>query len=479
MQPPKTQFLYEALAGDVVGLIEGGALRTGDQLPSVRLLSRERGVSVSTVLQAYRALEDRGWIEARPQSGFYVRPRTPREVPEPAKTRPAMAAGAVPACRLAMEVVEGIEGAAVPLGAATLAPAFLPVKMLNRELGRVARSETHAHLGYLHPQGARALREEVARRSLYWGGGLAPDDLVVTAGCMEALALSLGAVARPGDTVVVESPAYFGVLQLLEVLGLRVLEVPTRPTTGVCLDDLAEALDRTTGRERVAACLLTPNYHNPLGGVIPDAEKARLVAMLAQRGIPLIEDDLYGDLHHGPERPRPCKAFDETGLVLYCSSFSKTLAPGFRVGYVAPGRYLDAVKQRKAATTVTTAAPVQLALAACLRRGGYDHHLRRLRSALAENVARLRAAVAEHFPEGTRVTRPEGGFLLWVELPEGADAVAIYRAARAEGIATVPGPAFSATGGYRRCLRLSAGIPWGPALEQGVARLGALAQGRR
>ena len=480
MEAPQTQFLYESVATDVVDLIETGALRAGDRLPSVRRLSNERGVSVSTVLQAYRLLEDRGWIRARPQSGFFVRPRSERAIPEPSKTQPGMAEGAVPSCNLAMEVVESTQDeVSAPLGAATIAPELLPGRAIGRELGRIARSDVQVHLSYVHPQGTPALREIVARRSLYWGGTLAPDDLVVTAGCMEALALSLGAVAGPGDTVIVESPAFFGVLQLLEVMNLRVLEVPSRPRTGVCLDDLAAVLREHGRARRIAACLLTPNYHNPLGGTVPEEKKALLVEMLADAGIPLIEDDLFGDLHHGSERPKPCKAFDRDGNVLYCSSFSKTLAPGLRVGYVAPGRYLLAVRQRKVATSMATSAPGQLALAAYLQRGGYDHHLRRRRGALGENVAGMRAAVAGHFPGGTRVTRPEGGFLLWVELPEGSDAVKLFRAARAQGITTAPGPAFSATGGYRRCLRLSAGHPWNSTIAAGVALLGELAHGIR
>lgn len=224
------------------------------------------------------------------------------------------------------------------------------------------------------------------------------------------------------------------------------------------------------------ACLLTTAFHNPLGGTIPDDQKATLVARLAARGVPLVEDDIYGDLHHGSQRPRPCKAFDEEGLVLYCSSFSKTLAAGLRVGYVAPGRFLAEVRRRKVATSVTSATTAQQALAGYLGRGGYDHHLRRLRGTLAQNLERLRVAVAEHFPEGTRLTRPDGGFHLWAELPDGTDAVALYRAARAEGVTTVPGPVFSASGAYANCLRLSAGIPWSSGVERGVARLGALAR---
>ena len=471
-------FLYEAVADDLATLIKAGSLRPGDRVPSVRALSRERGVSVSTVLQAYRSLEDRGYVEARPQSGFYVRARPAHDVPTPSPTSPRIDVVDAPCCDLPVEVL-GTDGAGnaqahavASLGPGVPSSRLLPTSALGRELARAVRYDSPDLLSYTHAQGDPDFRASVARRSAYWGGALAPDDVVVTAGCMEALSLSVLAVTEPGDAVAVESPVFYGTLQLLRVLGRRVVEIATDPNTGICLDALEHALNRVP----VAACLLSPTYHNPLGGTVPDDDKAALVALLAEREIPLIEDDVYGDLHHGPQRPRPCKAFDEDGTVLYCSSFSKTLGPGLRVGYVAPGRFLTDVWQRKVATSVTTSGTPQRALARYLDRGGYDLHLRRLRRALATNLDRLRSACAEHFPEGTRLTRPEGGLLLWAELPPGANAVAIYRAARAEGITTAPGPAFSVTGGYLSSLRLSAGHPWSPALERGVERLGEIAQ---
>ena len=471
-------FLYEVVADDLAALIEAGTLRPGDRVPSVRALSRERGVSVSTVLQAYRSLEDRGYVEARPQSGFYVRARAAHDVPTPSPTSPRIDVVDAPCCDLPVEVM-GADGAGrardhtvASLGPGVPAPDLLPTSALGRELARAVRYDSPDLLSYTHAQGDPDFRAAVARRSAYWGGTLAPDDIVVTAGCMEALSLSLLAVTEPGDAVAVESPVFFGTLQLLRVLGRRVVEVATDPATGVCLDALEETLDRVP----VAACLFSPTYHNPLGGTVPDGDKAALVALLAEREIPLIEDDVYGDLHHGPQRPRPCKAFDVDGTVLYCSSFSKTLGPGLRVGYVAPGRFLTDIWHRKVATSVTTSSTPQRALARYLDRGGYDLHLRRLRRTLAGNLDRLRAACAEHLPEGTRITRPDGGLLLWAELPPGADAVAIYRAARAEGITTAPGPAFSASGAYLTSLRLSGGHPWTPAIERGVERLGAIAR---
>lgn len=472
--PPEETFLYEHLAGSIRRLIDGGTLRPGDRLPSVRRLSRERGVSIATVLQAYRMLEDHRLVEARPQSGFYVRAAVRHRPVEPRISAPSPDPCAVSIGDLVVDVLESMaDGSMVPLGAALPSPELLPTARLNRMLASVARQAGVEGNTYRLPQGDLDLRTEIARRSLEWGCSLAPDDLLITTGCMEALSLSIRAVASAGDTVAVESPAYFGVLQLLESLHIKALEIPTCPRNGLMVDALEEAL-RT---RPVRACLVTPNFQNPLGSRMPEEAKQALVRLLARHEIPLIEDDLYGDLSFAPPRPRSLKAYDHEGNVLHCGSFSKTLAPGYRVGWLAPGRYLGAVKRIKYATTIATAALPQMALAAFLRKGGYDHHLRRLRRALSQNLERMTHAVAEFFPEGTRVSRPGGGFVLWVEMPEAVDALALYRRARERGISIAPGPIFSPSGGYRHCVRLNGGYPWSDRIEEALHTLGRLASG--
>lgn len=466
-------FLYETLATQISHQIERNTLRPGVQLPSVRRLSRERGLSVSTVLQAYRLLEDRGLVEARPQSGYYVRAVARRRPSEPAKTSPPLACRAVEVSGLIREVFETLtEPGAAPFGAALPAPSLLPIQQVGRYLARVGRDPGHAWAAYA-PRGDGLLRQVIARRSLLSGCSLTADDLIVTTGCMEAVSLCLRAVARPGDTIAVESPTYFGFFHLIERLGMRVLELPTHPETGLCLDDVAYALRR----QPVRALLLTPNFNNPLGSLMPDEKKARLVELLAAYDLPLIEDDLYGDLYFGGVRPKPVKAFDTEGRVLYCNSFSKTIAPGYRVGYAAPGRYYDAVLDLKLAGTIASALPMQQAIAAYLQSGGYERHLGKLRRIFRDNVARVLQGIAETFPEGTRASNPQGGFLLWVELPGAIDAVTLYRAATAEGVGLAPGPLFSAGDTYSRFVRLSCGYPWSAEVEGQLRRLGRLVHG--
>lgn len=305
---------------------------------------------------------------------------------------------------------------------------------------------------------------------------LSPDEIVTTVGAMEALDISLRAVARPGDTIAIESPAYYGLLMLIESLGIKVIEIPAHARTGMDLAALEDALREHT----IAAVLAIPSFSNPLGSRMPDDAKAQLVAMLAAREIPLIEDDIYGDLPFpsadgAADRPKPAKAWDRDGGVILCSSFSKTIAPGYRVGWVAGGRYRDAIEQLKFAQTVCTPTLPQLAIAELIESGGYDLHLRRLRRAFATQVACTRQAIAEHFPEGTRVSDPTGGFVLWVELPAGTSSVELHARAFARSISVAPGPIFSAKPRFSNYLRVSAGLPFTPKVEAAIATLGKIA----
>ncbi|PTL83307.1 GntR family transcriptional regulator [Vitiosangium sp. GDMCC 1.1324] len=473
MSAAHTSKLYEQVAERLEEAMASGTLRAGDRLPSVRQLSASERVSVSTVLQAYVHLESMGLIETRPQSGHYVR-RRERPLPgEPQVSQPAASASPVSVGALVSRVYRAVgDPRIIPLGASLPSPELLPVRRLHRELTLQAREASDVAIDYDMPPGCLEMRQQVARRSLDWGCPLAPEDFVMTCGASEAVHLSLFAVARPGDTVAIESPAYYGTLQAIEAQGLRALEIPSHPRHGLELDALEAALNK----RKVAAVLVVPSFSNPLGSCMPEENRQRLVEMLAARGIPLIEDDIYGDLHFGPERPRPAKAHDTEGLVLLCGSFSKTLAPGYRVGWVAPGRFREKVELLKFAQSVAVPTLPQLAITAFLRNGGYDRHLRSLRRQLASQVQRVVEAIGELFPEGTRVTRPQGGLLLWVELPRKVDALVLHERALAAGISIAPGPIFSAQKRYGNFIRMSCGFPWSPRLEGALATLGSLAR---
>jgi len=470
MTAPRKEFRYALLADTIEGLIRQGVWQPGEKVPSVRQLRAQHGVSLSTAFQAYYHLENKGLLEARPKSGYFVR-RLSRPAPPPQST-PALQETEVRISALLTTVLEARRGHHGPLAVAVPNLALLPVARLNKAVGTVLRRAPQQNLGYELTAGNEELRRHIAQQALRWGGQLTADQVVVTSGCLEALNLCLRAVTRPGDTVAIESPTYYGILQTIENLGLRALEIPTHPDHGISLAHLETALQR----KQVAACLLVPNFNNPLGSCMPDAHKQQLVALLKHWNIPLIEDDIYGELYFGPARPKTCKVFDTEGLVLLCSSFSKHLAPGYRVGWVAPGRYRRQVEQLKFMHNLATATLPQLAVAEFLSHGRYEHHLRGLRVALAGQVRQVTAAVEQFFPPGTRITHPAGGFSLWVELPGGADAWALHGRAQAAGIGFVPGPLFSAQPKYGRYLRLTCGHPWTPDLEQALATLGQLAR---
>jgi DNA-binding transcriptional MocR family regulator len=462
--------LYEDLAGRFARAIDAGALRPGDRLPSVRDLRAQERVSTATVMQALARLEWLGYVESRPRSGSFVRAR--RTCPPPAPTRPSAAARPVTVAGLVARVLAANRDERLTsLAIAGPSPALLPAAALARAASAVGRPGAGAGLAYELPPGCDALRRAVARRALTWGLAPSPDDVVITSGTSEAIHLALAAVARPGDAVAIESPAYYGTLPALEALGLRAIEIPCRADAGLDLDALEAILER----QRVAAVVAVPNFSNPLGSLMPDAAKRRLVRMLAAREIPLVEDDIYGDLAFAGERPPAAKAFDREGLVLTCGSFSKTLAPGWRVGFVLPGRFREAVLVRKFALNVATATGPQHAIARFLDSGAYDRHLRRLRAALAASAARMRDAVAASFPAGTRASRPLGGYALWVELPPQVAALDLHASALDAGVAVLPGPLFGPRGGFEHFVRLSFGMPWDDRVRAAVETVGRIA----
>jgi DNA-binding transcriptional MocR family regulator len=448
-----------------------GNLRPGERLPSVRRLSRERRLSVSTVLQALRRLEDRGLVEARPQSGYFVRHTLARRSQPNARSTPEAPVPVDVSQRLMRVLQTSMQPGVTPLAAALPACSLLPLAALQRLYGGVARRHPHLLEGGSHVNmDAPALVRQLVLRSVGWAGPLAASEFVITNSCTEALGLCLRAVTQPGDTVAVESPAYYLMLQLLETLGLKALEIPTDPHSGLSI----EALDLATRQGRVAACLLVPNASNPLGSIMPDEHKRRLARLSAERDLAVIEDDIYGDLHFCNERPRPIKAFDTTGNVMLCSSFSKCLSPALRIGFVAAGRYRARIALQKTITSGATNPVTQQVLAEYLESGAYERHMRGLRRTYERQVEAMRASVARHLPAATRLTAPQGGFVLWVELPEEVDTTALHDRAIAAGVGYVPGELFSASGMYRNCLRLNCGNPHTPEIEDAVRRLGAL-----
>jgi DNA-binding transcriptional MocR family regulator len=470
-----TNFKYQEIAFRLEGMIEEGTLKIGDKLPSVRQLSKEQNVSMSTVFQAYYHLESKGLIESRPKSGYYVRfcsskiPSAPEQISLKAEIKD------VSIHDMISTIYANISSKDV-LQFSVSAPSLdlLPIAKLNKSVQYAIRNEPYHCINYEEIQGNEKLRRQIARLSFNWGGMLSDEDVVVTAGCMEAVALSLKAVTKPGDTVAIESPTYFGIFQVIESLGLKVLEVPTHPITGVDIERLGQLIQEF----KINACLFVPNFSNPLGSLMPDVNKERLVQLLAQHEIPLIEEDIYGEMYFGKSRPRTCKSYDKTGQVLLCSSFSKSLAPGYRVGWILPGRYKKKVMQEKLYHSVSTSTLTQAAIAHFLENGRFEHHMRNLRKALHTQSLKYVQCLSEYLPKDARITRPQGGYVLWIELPKRINTFELYLEAIQHHVSIAPGQIFSTHGHYQNCLRLSFGRSYDQEVENGLKILGQLIQKR-
>jgi DNA-binding transcriptional MocR family regulator len=470
--------LYIAVAQDMAAMIHSGALKPMERVPSVRQLARQRHVSITTAVASLRELEQRGLIEARPKSGYFVARRRPAPQPPVEVELPRRARLAGTQAILKRLADASLTPGIARLGQALPDPALFPEAALRACLARVTRRDPTLLGEYpVRMGGSLALREQIARHYAHVGLAVPAEELIITNGCMEALTLAMRVVTSPGDTIAVESPTYFGILQIAESLGVKVIEIPSNPRDGLHIEALRELLASKAGRD-VRACAVTANFSNPNGSCMPAARKRELVKLCAEFDIVLIEDDVYGDLQFDGPRPLPCKAFDRDGRVLLCSSFSKSLAPGARLGYIVPGRYRDTLRAAKHMISGATPLLQQEMLADFLQSGRYERHLRRMRRALAQNVMHLSRCVQDAFPEGTRLTQPEGGLVLWVELPAGIDTLALHDEAARLSVDYVPGALFSASGRYANCLRLNAGYPVTPGTETAIRRLGQLFRSR-
>ncbi|MGQ4880751.1 PLP-dependent aminotransferase family protein [Billgrantia sp. LNSP4103-1] len=460
---------YDWVAQTLTQRIEQGQYRVGDRLPSVRTLCRELAVSISTAQEAYRRLEESGLAEARPRSGYYVLPRPAPSV-LPKVSRPAQRPLDVSQWDQVLELVERspqedrllMLGRGIPdLAAASLRP-------LQRQLATLHRQVATHGLNYDSLQGSLELRRQVVRLADKSGCLLHPDDVLITTGCQEALSLALRTLTEPGDVVAVDSPSFYGTMQILKAQKLKALEIPTDPRSGISLEALELALEQWP----IKAIQVTPTCNNPLGYTMPEARKRALVALAQRFDVAIVEDDIYGDLSFDTPRPRTLKSFDDDGRVLLCSAFSKTLVPGLRVGWMAPGRYRDQALHMKYVSTGASATLPQLAVAEFVQHGHYERHLREMIRQYRQHRDIMIDWVTRHFPAGTGVSYPQGGFLLWLELPRNIDCVRLKEHLVGEGLHVTPGSLFSASGKFRHCLRLNYAAAMTPAVEAGVKRVG-------
>ncbi|UUC47283.1 aminotransferase-like domain-containing protein [Flavobacterium cerinum] len=461
--------LYQKIARTITEQIQNDTLQQGDKLPSIRSAQKLYNVSLNTVKLAYLELESHSLIEPRPKSGYFVSQTAQRKRALPTITRITTSAKE----ETPQDLIDKVFGTIAKEDVTQFALGipgknFLPLAKLNKAIVKAVKDRNDSGTSYEPVQGNEHLRREIAKWAMVLEGKITEDDLVITSGAINAIYNGLMAVTKPGDAVAVETPAYFGVLQAIQLLGLRIIEVPTHPVLGVDLDALKKILPE------VAACCFVTNFNNPMGFQMPDENKKELVRLITHYNVPLIEDDLYGNLFFGAERPKPCKYYDEAGLVMWCGSVSKTMAPGYRVGWIAPGQFKDKIIRQKIGQTVCSPSLFSDVVAHFLEYGRYDHHLRTFRHKMYANYLQIQRAVEAYFPDNTKVSQPKGGFMLWLELDKRICTEDLYDQAIKQKVNFAPGRMFSQYNQYNNCMRLNYAMEWTDRVENDLKLLGQL-----
>lgn len=465
--------LYLKIANSVTEQIKSETLQFGDRLPSLRSAQKLYNVSLNTVKQAYMELESRSLVESRPKYGYYVSQTSQRKLALPS-VAPMKDSEKKNTPQDLIDKVFGVIGGTdiTQFGLGIPGKSLLPVAKMKKCMIDVIKRKSDSGTNYEPVQGSEVLRREIAKWSMVMEGKITEDDLVITSGAMNAVYNCLMAVTQPGDSVAVESPVYFGILQAIQLLGLKAVEIPTHPITGVDLDELKKVMPK------LSACCFVVNYNNPLGFQMPDDNKKELVKMLTEYNVPLVEDDVYGNIYFGAGRPKPCKFYDEAGIVMWVGSVSKTLAPGFRVGWVAPGKFKEKIIRQKLVQTVSGPSLFSDVITDFLAHGRYDHHLRMFRKKLYANYLQIQKAVTEYFPDNTKISEPKGGFMLWLELDKRICTEDLYDVAFEQKINFAPGRMFSQHNQYQNCMRLNYALEWTDRVESDLEKLGKMIKNR-
>ncbi|MEG0928271.1 aminotransferase-like domain-containing protein [Chryseobacterium sp.] len=465
--------LYLKIANSVTEQIKSETLQFGDRLPSLRSAQKLYNVSLNTVKQAYMELESRSLVESLPKYGYFVSQTSQRKLALPSVAKMKISEGKNTPEDLIGKVFGTIGGTDVTQFALGIpGKSLLPVAKMKKCMIDVIKRKSDSGTNYEPVQGNEQLRREIAKWSIVMEGKITENDLVITSGAMNGVYNCLMAVTQPGDSVAVESPVYFGILQAIQLLGLKAVEIPTHPITGVDLDELRKVLPK------LSACCFVVNYNNPLGFQMPDANKKELVRMLTEHNVPLVEDDVYGNIYFGAGRPKPCKFYDEAGIVMWVGSVSKTLAPGYRVGWVAPGKFKDKIIRQKLVQTVSSPSLFSDVIADFLEHGRYDHHLRMFRKKLYANYLQIQKSVTQYFPDNTKISEPKGGFMLWLELDKRICTEDLYDEAVNQKVNFAPGRMFSQYNQYQNCMRLNYALEWTDRVESDLEKLGKMIKNR-
>jgi len=456
---------YEYVAQQLREQIHTGQLRCGDPLPSLRSQSERLAVSKNTVIHAYQQLEAEGLIEPRARQGFFISHKSP--APAVSATPRPVRLGA-----LALNVIRAASREDLqPLGSADPDTRFPARAQLYKIMARHARRRAYfmpAISHYQPPPGDNLLRSRLAQHISETALSCQPQELIICNGVQEGISLSLRALAQPGDIIAVESPSFYGTLQCIEALGLKVLEIPSLPGEGIDQNRLAAALKAWP----IKALLLNPNINNPLGFQMSAQAQRNLMQLTAPYQLPIIEDDVFGELHYQSHRAPPLKAMDTDGRVILCSSFSKSLDSDLRLGWLIAGRYYEELNYLKYVTTLASSGLIQEACAEFMAERRFPRHLRRIRRTYKQRGELYAEDMHRYMPADVTYSQPEGAYLSWLELPPHCSGDAVYQRALAENIAITPGSLFSTGGEYSHCIRLNFSVYDGnTALRQALARV--------
>jgi len=463
--------VYIEFANKIAAMVDSGIYKAEDKLPSLRSLHKENGLSIGTILQSFNYLIDKGLITSREKSGYFVNHRPGKKLPVPQALPVSLSERSVHIDKLLRKLrADGVGRNFVSFANAQPDNRLLPFNSIKRVIQQTSRDVSGGYLMLESRYGNVQLREEIAKRSFLWKGSTHADELIITNGATEAILCSLKAVTKPGDTVLVQDPCFYGIMQVLECLDLKIATIPSHPETGISINDLKTACKKLN----IKACVLVSNFNNPDGASISTEGKKQIAEFANTHHIPVIEDDLYGELFFKGSRPDTIKAYDTDGWVMYCNSFTKTLVPGFRIGWCAAGRFAYEVARIKSMHNGSTSNFSQQVVLQLLSSGSYERHLQKFRIELNKNLVRTTNLIEQHFPEGTKITRPIGGLVIWVELPENINAVAFQEKAFQHEVSYAPGEIFSAKGDYQHYMRISYCNLWENKVEKALIKLGQL-----
>ncbi|TDO95942.1 PLP-dependent aminotransferase family protein [Marinomonas balearica] len=460
--------LYEKIADQIELQVRDGIFAPGTKIPSVRKSSKQLHVSVATILQAYSLLEDRGIIKARPQKGYFVQETL---LESGTSNEKALAQTDKPIAQLIETFLQQHAGEDITRFSSSVpSTQFLPVRQLQRSVGRLMRLEPEVCVDYSEAQGSEHLRRQIAIRMLDAGYKVQPDDILITLGCQNAIIHSLQALTKPGDFVAVESPTYHGILQALELLELKAIEIPCTHNEGMDVKALKAAAESHT----IKTIIVTPNYQNPTGATLSTENRQQLLKLSTEKSISIIEDDVYGELCYSDHRPKALLAENTNADITYCCSFSKSIAPGFRVGWIISPLHQSKIEHFSYVSSIATPTLTQTAIANFLENGAYDRHLRKTTSVYEDNLGKCIKAIKQYFPEQTEVSSPLGGFLLWITLPNSINALALHEDAIQSGIGILPGDVFSLGRQFSHHIRINYALPWSNKIEACLKELGEL-----